>query len=1420
MDDTPKSWVERILELPPIYYYSALGGIGIVILIASYWGNDDGSSIDTKVDPSVANLVDSPESAHKSVDALAELVKAASIDELVDSKMSSAFADLERCFLDVSLGRAPTTPSWVQSVFVGTGVDDENVIRRFDDTNIEVQRWQTSDSAPVFEGSDGFSQLVQNLANPFVGTKDYRIQLKAYSSEQLESGKLSIRIVAESYGVVEQDYGAISQSGFASKASQSTSLWETTWELNVVDGQEEAEYQLCDCKALAEERVTALLNTRQLLSDCTESILSGTEAAKQFQFGMDQWARSVPGIDISGNQGLAIGDANGDGLEDIYVCQAHGLRNRLLIQRSNGTAEDASERSRTDILDQTRSALFIDIDNDGDQDLVVATDETLVLMSNDGRGVFQIERSIAVGRNAQSISAADYDSDGDLDLFICKFEDINRQTDVLLFPTDLNKAVDGGRNVLLRNEEGYEFRDVTDVTGMMVDNSRYSRSAVWYDHDRDGDVDLYVANEFSSDQLFENQDGYFTDVANQLGIDEVARHKSVSVGDFNRDGWEDLFVATDVPLAGYRVLSGLKEEAAVINGSPAQSRIAVNRQMLTESQIRYNLGDSKFQGYFLRSPIFNGESAQSSAAVDLNNDGLDDLLVTNGGLSRIAKQDLNELFYSQAFAPPDRSLWNTANEPLRSQQFQVARTAHEISDLCRSGYSLAGGQRNRCYINIGTGFANFSAISGFDMPDDARGVAVVDWDQDGDLDIVTTCRTAPQLRIFCNQLNAKNSSVAFVLEGTKSNRDAIGGRVELMLVGQAEPLVKTVRAGSGNLSQSSKRLVFGLPKGSKIEMAKVHWPSGLIQSFKNLSAGAQYEMLESREGLAERVSDRFGLEIRPKELVAKIAVPTPDKRSLFYPRAPITTLQAQVAAGKWGEIKPNGKPMLVFFWSRNAQSDEWMRTLNEAYGRLSDAGVDCVALFVEDKTSPADQWLYAKQTVKSIDFDGKWGTLAPSSVIKMEYFFGDWFSHRQTPECPFGLLIGADQRVCAKYTLNSFSVEQFLSDVALSKQMDLQYRQAANSRRGLWVANARETKINRLRIRFKELGYETAAEELNGFSSKQRAHELTQKAIELGAQSDFAKAQVLFRQAISLDNKCIGAYIGEAQLLARVSKSQSNEDAVRSQMQVDAIERFETALTINPVSIDAIIGRAKVAMDQGRREVALEQLLEFLEISPERYEVHAIVGRLLFQEKRYDEAAQHLVQAFDNRPNLPFLAGDLGYLYLVSKEDKFARKFLRLANRLQPSDRNILRLLAEAEFVTGNFEEAVRLFTEVNRLDPTRRRAKNVLAWLLATCPYESRRDGEAAMKIISPMVELFGDTSPSTLEIYAACFAENGDFEKAVEFQQKAIQLFDEKKASEAYSEEQKQGMMTRVELYRRNRPYRTADIMQIPIPRPKRLD
>jgi len=177
-----------------------------------------------------------------------------------------------------------------------------------------------------------------------------------------------------------------------------------------------------------------------------------------------------------------------------------------------------------------------------------------------------------------------------------------------------------------------------------------------------------------------------------------------------------------------------------------------------------------------------------------------------------------------------------------------------LSSMLTRGRSFSGRERNCCFLNLGSSngslqrFADVSAVSGLDFIDDGRAVVATDWDQDGDLDFWQTNREGPRLRFVKNQLGDSHRThwVAFELTGTTSNRDAIGAVLELELGGQK--ITHSLTAGDGFMSQSGKRIHFGLGKSSNTPLSvTVRWPGGSPESFDNLNPGRAYMLVQGTE---------------------------------------------------------------------------------------------------------------------------------------------------------------------------------------------------------------------------------------------------------------------------------------------------------------------------------------------------------------------------------------------------------------------------------------------------------------------------------------------------------------------------------------------------------------------------------------------
>ncbi len=579
---------------------------------------------------------------------------------------------------------------------------------------------------------------------------------------------------------------------------------------------------------------------RPFFRDVTAAAFEHTPAFQnQLLRGVPYWRSRVDpatGIDIYGSNGIAVGDIDGDGIDEVYICQPGGLPNKLFKFREDGTLADISLEWRVDLLDDTSCALFLDLRNSGRQDLVILRGNGPVLLVNRGTHFELRNDAFRFATLPQGgftgMAAADFDRDGKLDLYLCCYVYFQSEAQYT-YASPYHDARNGPPNFLFRNkltgDGGGFFEDCTAETGMNENNDRFSFAPAWCDFNDDGWPDLYVANDFGRKNLYVNHEGRFHDKAAQAGVEDIGPGMSAAWFDYDGDGRADLYVANMWTDAGQRMV---QDEHF---GPAKEAPDAYRRHTMGNSLFR-NHGDGNFEDTTMREHAGFGRWAWSADGHDFDNDGHAELFVTCGMLTNESETDLSSFFWRQVVA-------RSPVTPQPSAAYENGWNA--INQFIREDYCWNGREPNVLRVKRGDRYYDFSGVSGLDFADDSRAFAVTDFDGDGRLDLILKSRLGPQVRVMQNDC-AQGNAIAFVLKGTKSNRDGIGAKIEV------DGQTKWLSAGSGFLSQHSKRIIFGLGASQAAKSLKITWPSGSVQTLANLAVGHTHTITENQSQFGSR----------------------------------------------------------------------------------------------------------------------------------------------------------------------------------------------------------------------------------------------------------------------------------------------------------------------------------------------------------------------------------------------------------------------------------------------------------------------------------------------------------------------------------------------------------------------------------------
>lgn len=553
-----------------------------------------------------------------------------------------------------------------------------------------------------------------------------------------------------------------------------------------------------------------------VLASCSVSAQSDASHPSSIQFTNVTAAAGIQFVHYRGNEGIPINresfgpgvcvaDFDGDGLQDIYFVNGrdlhgHGVtvRNALYRNNGDGTFTDTTEKAGVAGTGYGLGCVWGDYDNDGFPDLFVTQYGRNVLYHNNGDGTFTdvTDKAKVAGTESGTLfhSGAtffDYDRDGRLDLYVGGY--VNLEAGPRYCPLGRVQsscppsAYKGSANALYHNNGDGTFTNVTVAAGVFEPDGKNLAVGAG-DYDNDGWPDLFVANDGIAAYLFHNdRNGKFTEVGIPSGMAVTSRGNimaamCISLGDYDNDGWLDLYIS---------------------DFQKASDHIWHNDHQGSFWDVSYAVG--------IEYPTLNVLSF-GGGFFDYDNDGWLDLFIANGHVYPEIEATQPEIHFKQI---------------------------------------------NTLFHNEGKGkFVETTEVSGdgFKTPYAGRGVAFADFDNDGFVDIVVGNNGDPPLLLHNSGGNG-NHFVNFRLVGAKSNRDAMGARIQIVAGGVSQ--IREVAGGGSYLSQSDLRANFGLGKSTRVETLEIRWPSGLNQVFHGVEADSFY--------LVEEGKDQLGLQKIPRK---------------------------------------------------------------------------------------------------------------------------------------------------------------------------------------------------------------------------------------------------------------------------------------------------------------------------------------------------------------------------------------------------------------------------------------------------------------------------------------------------------------------------------------------------------------------------
>ncbi len=621
--------------------------------------------------------------------------------------------------------------------------------------------------------------------------------------------------------------------------------------------------------------------------------------------------------------------------------------------------------------------------------------------------------------------------------------------------------------------------------------------------------------------------------------------------------------------------------------------------------------------------------------------------------------------------------------------------------MIQAGFPFSGHERNCMFLNTaagGTGgasratggrFANISALSGADFPDDGRAVVPLDWDHDGDLDLWITNRSGPQLRLLRNDSPLKNHFLAVRLVGRASNRDAIGARLELVFkeVGQ-QPLIRTLRAGEGFLGQGTKWVQFGLGDQTEIDRLTVRWPGGEPEVFRSLSADRRYVVTQGGE-LSEWSAPKQAsplpsavLDAPPSTDVARVRL----ANRVTMPALAVATFdRRKVTITRWEQ------PVLVNLWaSWCAPCMVELKAMSDQSAALEAAGLRVLALNV-DTAGASIPSAAAVNAVKKLPGPFVWALPLPRQLDKLQLLHDLFLArHRKLP-LPSSFLIDHEGKLAVIYK-GPVHTDHLLADVAeLSQADEAALMRRSTSLPGRWRTLRTPVDLREFGDVFRQSGFLADAERYYRDALAVRGddflavHNLAGVLVQT---KQLDEARAVYEEAARHRPDHAHEYCN----LGMVARKLRRPD--------EAIRQFKKALKRAPDHFLTHLNVAQAYRDIGETTKVVEHLKRAMEIQPNDVRPHDVLGQFYHRNKQFPLAFEQFTIALRLDPKSALSHNNLGFMFATTDKLEDAEKHFRTAidldSNLVQAHNNLGRLL----MVQGDLPAAATQFREVLRNDP------------------------------------------------------------------------------------------------------------------------